>query len=515
MNNVLLIDLSSIAHPLYHVCASDPDPNATSTKTVERVRALASGNPYVGVCVEGGRSFRKDLDPTYKANRQESDAALYHQIDLAIDILRADGFPILRAEGFEADDVIATAVKKLPLRVAEDDMSCRATIVSADKDLLQLVGLFVDVKSLKDGSILDAAAVEAKFNVRPDQMLGYLALVGDTSDNIKGCEGVGKVRAAGLLKKYGTLDGMFKALDNINEFTPALETAIREFQNRALGVCELLRLRTDAPIDIAPVLQERVPLDVATFGEDDGNEDMDGPRTVSAGNLADANGTNGDNSPPAGGAGHPAAGGDGREPGGSTDSGGLRAGSLQSGTRAVHDGLAVIDATPAPVEWERQLEPRNMAQMKALALDMFASKLFSQYGSAPAVMSTILAGRELGLPAMASLRAFHIVEGKPTMAADFIRALVLKSGVVEYFRCTLRTEAAATFVAKRKGEPEISLTFTIEDGRRAYSKSDESWAKSAWGKNPADMCVARAGAKLARLVAPDVVSGLYAREELE
>ena len=68
---ILLIDLSSIAHPLYHMSASDPDPNATSTKTVARVRALATGQPYVAVCCEGGRSFRKDLDANYKANMWE------------------------------------------------------------------------------------------------------------------------------------------------------------------------------------------------------------------------------------------------------------------------------------------------------------------------------------------------------------------------------------------------------------------------------------------------------------
>src|SRR6185369_15229862 len=95
-----------------------------------------------------------------------------------------------------------------------------------------------------------------------------------------------------------------------------------------------------------------------------------------------------------------------------------------SGESGHSHALATIE--PAPVEWERQLEPRNMAQMKALALDLFASRLVfssSGYGHPAGILSTILAGRELGLPAMASMRTFHLIEGKPTLAADLIRGL--------------------------------------------------------------------------------------------
>lgn len=156
-----------------------------------------------------------------------------------------------------------------------------------------------------------------------------------------------------------------------------------------------------------------------------------------------------------------------------------------------------------------------MSGAKQLAADLFASRLFSAYGNAPAVLSTILAGRELGLQAMASLRSFHVIDGKPTLAADLIRALVIKSPACEYFRCTARTAEQATFVTKRKGDPEISLSFTVAEGRTAFAGDDKAWGKSGWAKNPADMCVARASAKLARLVYPDVVHGFYAPEEME
>lgn len=162
-----------------------------------------------------------------------------------------------------------------------------------------------------------------------------------------------------------------------------------------------------------------------------------------------------------------------------------------------------------------QLEPRSLREASLLAQAIKQSALFSVYGTWQGVLTTILAGRELGMQAMASLRAFHIIEGKPTMSADLIRALVIKHPACEYFRCTARSNEAATWVTKRRGDDPISLTFTIEDGRRAWPKDDAAFLKSGWGKNPADMCVARASAKLARLVYADVVFNMYAPEEMD
>ena len=170
---------------------------------------------------------------------------------------------------------------------------------------------------------------------------------------------------------------------------------------------------------------------------------------------------------------------------------------------------------PAPAEWERQLEPRSMNEVKSLAKHVHDSMLFSAYGTPQAVLTTILAGRELGMQAMASLRAIHIVEGKPTLSADLIRALIIRSGLAKFFRCTERSATRATFETQRGDDPPVSLTFTIDEARQAWSKSEDGWAKSGWGKNPADMLVARAGAKLARLVYPDVVHGIYTPEELQ
>lgn len=166
---------------------------------------------------------------------------------------------------------------------------------------------------------------------------------------------------------------------------------------------------------------------------------------------------------------------------------------------------------PAPEDWNKQLEPRSIREAQTLATSMFTARLFNGYGSKEAVLSTVLAGRELGMPAIASLRGFHIVDGKHCLAADAIRALVMRSGQAKFFRCTERTPERATFEAQRGDDPPLSLTFTIQEAQQAGVIKKGS----GWEKFPADMLVARASSKLARLMFPDVVFGLYSPEEFE
>ncbi len=171
-----------------------------------------------------------------------------------------------------------------------------------------------------------------------------------------------------------------------------------------------------------------------------------------------------------------------------------------------------VDVEPFVGAWERQLEPRNPADARTIAKWLHSSRLFSQYGSPEAVFSIVLAGRELGLGTMASLRGFHVVEGKPTMAADLMRALVLASAKAEYFVCKTRTKETATWETKRKGDPyPVEVTYTMAEAILAGVIR----AKSAWEKHPIDMLAKTASAKLCRLVYADVTFGLYATEEME
>ncbi len=564
MTQILLIDLSSIAHPLWHVSGSDPDPNAVSVKTVERVRALASGQPHVAVCCDSGKSFRKDVDPTYKANRPESDAALQHQITLAMETLRGDGFPVWAVKGFEADDLIATACFHATMannRSVESAGFVESVLIaSSDKDLCALVGPLIHVKSLTNGTLYDTDGVLAKFGVRPDQMVDYLALVGDASDNIKGAKGIGPKGAASLLGKYGTLEDLYADLTaHGTNFTPSVATSLREFEPRMAVTRELITMRTDAPIAFEEVFRERVPSDVAVFGEDEPMEQAIIDMQEAQARLAQAGSSIPPQTqvmpPPAQDAQRPSgAATDDRKPAAATvENRGTQssnAGSSPAPLAAGGDARSVTASRPdqpqaalshgpvtytppqalqrQPVVMDFQVEdgPKTYDQAKSMAIDLYAARLFQGYGNAAAVLSTIIIGRELGLSIGASLRGFHIIESKHAMTADLIRARAIASPVCEYFRCTERTPERATFVTKRKGDPEpISLTYTVEDGRLAFGRdestpaaklaADKAWKGSGWGKNPADMCVARASSKLARLVYPDVVHGFYAPEELD
>jgi 5'-3' exonuclease len=493
---LVLIDLSSIAHPLWHLSGSEPDPNWTSTQIIAKVRALASGQPHVAICVDGPRSrdLRKAIDPTYKAQRDTAPEALFHQIKCAIDVLRADGFPIWEADGYEADDVIASAVHAaLVPDAVKTDLSSDILIVTADKDLCQLVGPRVTIKHALKGDVLDEAAVVAKFGITPAQIGDYLALVGDASDNIKGAKGIGAKTAVKLLASYGSLD---KIMAGGGEgLTPAVRDSLVEFSSRCDTVRALIALRTDVPVNIEEAFAARVP---ATAPEE---PCMPEPSTEPSTSTA-APATGNSASPP---------------PQERVD----RAPdtSVESHERAqVQQELLRVGQlmpAPAPTAWEMQLEPRSMMEAWDLSRHMFQSKLFNAYGTPDAVLSTILAGRELGLQAMASLRAMHIIEGKPTLSAGAIQSLVLKSKLCTYFRCTERTNTHATFVGKRGNDPEVRLTFTVEDAKRAWSGAPEKFEKSGWGRNPADLCVARAATKLARLLWPDVIAGFYAVEEMQ
>lgn len=504
---LLLIDLSSLLYPIFHVCGSEPDPDAVSTRTVARVRALASSHPHAAVCCDSGKSFRAEIDPSYKATRESKPEALFHQMRRTIEILRADGFPIWKVKGFEADDVIATGVALSHVNVESVESTVEVLIASSDKDLLALVGPRVRVKSLTSGDTLGEAEVLAKFGVRPQQMTDYLCLVGDASDNIKGAKGIGPKKAAELLGLYISLDFLYAAIDDKTAImTPAVAASLAEFRERLPVVRQLVAMRTDAPIDIAEAFKERVPSDVTDFNNGDQmSSELFPPETHE---LTKPIGTHAVSERMAeqGGAG-PA------EPGIAAQGGNSEAGAI---TPAGHDTEApqvVQRWTPGPQPaYERQLDPRDMSEAWKLAQSAMASRLFSAYGNASASLAAIMTGRELGLPAMASLRSVHVIEGRMALSASLMVALVLKSGLAEYFRPVSFDAKQATFETLRKGNGNkpVVLQHTIEMAITAGLVKD----KSNWLKVPIDMLCARAQSRLARMCYPDLFAGLYDPEEL-
>jgi DNA polymerase-1 len=176
-----------------------------------------------------GRTFRDDLFDQYKAHRAPMPDDLRAQVQPLLDAVAAMGLPVLRIGGVEADDVIGT----LALRGAEAGYS--VLISTGDKDMAQLVGPQVQLVNTMSNTRLDRVGVKVKFDVFPEQIVDYLALVGDTSDNIPGVKGVGPKTAAKWLNQYHSLDALLahaheipgKVGENLRNELAALELSRR------------------------------------------------------------------------------------------------------------------------------------------------------------------------------------------------------------------------------------------------------------------------------------------------
>jgi 5'-3' exonuclease len=154
-------------------------------------------------------SFRNDYYPPYKAQREASPPELDAQVDPSLEVVEAIGITAFIDERYEADDLIATVID----RTRSDDLDY--VIVSTDKDLTQLVSDRVVLVEPGRSLRFDAAAVEEKFGVRPDQITDFLGLAGDAVDNIPGVRGIGPKTAAQLLRRFGSLEGIYANLASL------------------------------------------------------------------------------------------------------------------------------------------------------------------------------------------------------------------------------------------------------------------------------------------------------------
>lgn len=155
------------------------------TKNLQKILREESPD-YVAVCFDSpGPTFRHADFAAYKATRKETDEALKAQLPRAQDLVRAWGLRAAAQEGYEADDLIATLARQAEAAGAE------VVIGTSDKDALQLVNDRIRVLNEQKGELLDSAGVKARFGVDPEQVVDYLALVGDAVDNVPGVKGIG------------------------------------------------------------------------------------------------------------------------------------------------------------------------------------------------------------------------------------------------------------------------------------------------------------------------------------
>ncbi len=168
---------------------------------------------YIMVAFDKGKNFRSRLYDSYKAGRIETPKDLLMQFPKAYEILDALGITALSIDDYEADDIIGTFAK-----MADEDKLYDATIISSDKDLLQLITSDVNVKLLKqkDYILMDENTFKETYNVEPIKMIDLKALMGDASDNIPGVKGIGEKTAINLISTYGSLEGVYNNLDKIS-----------------------------------------------------------------------------------------------------------------------------------------------------------------------------------------------------------------------------------------------------------------------------------------------------------
>ena len=586
METVLLVDLSGYMHRAFHVAAGQPADTAANG-TLSSVRWLASKYAHVAICCDAERSFRYklteqvDWEPEYKGykdKRPPSDPVLQAQLARVERELYSEGFHVFKAQGFEADDLMATLCAW-----------CRANgyavdIATEDKDLRSLItDEEPPVRVIrKDGTVCGVEEVRKRFSVEPNRLIELLAIAGDTGDGVPGVTGLGPVEAAKLLNspKLGTFpvahalaadevadvlaeealraqqkasgEKMAKLLPR--KFTPGNRAAIANGLRAYEVSLQLVTLRADAPIDCARVLAPKaVPEDaafeaeqqdlllraqaqaeederaaieavaLATETENQEQEIMSQPQTVPDAEFTETAAPAERPSQPEEAA--P------QSPAPSVVAAPAQPVAAPAATAqpapangaakpaAAPQTTALAKSTPVgpPVAFDRQLEARNLQEVDWLARALATSKKIKDCQDASSVITKIVLGRSLGMNLYQSLR-LYIVEGQVAMRAAQVLARVKVYPQCEYIRKTHGDDKSCTWVTKRKGEPEQSHTFTVERAKRAMLGGSDGKSgfkpESAWAKWTEDMLSARTMMPLMRENYPEIADG-YAAEEFD
>ncbi len=197
---------------------------------------------HIAVVLDSGtKNFRHELDPNYKANRPEPPQELISQFPIIREVIDAFALKAIEKEGFEADDLLASYAK-----YAKDE-GYEVTIVSSDKDLMQLLAEGILMYDAMKDKMITAEVVFEKFGVTPDKIREVLALIGDSSDNIPGVRGIGPKTAAELVNSYGSLKGVYEHVNEIKQ--EKRRQMLIEDKSKAELSYELVGLRFDAPLD--------------------------------------------------------------------------------------------------------------------------------------------------------------------------------------------------------------------------------------------------------------------------
>jgi len=232
---LVLLDSHAILHRAYHALpdfssSKDEPTGALYGLMLMLFKIAESLKPDYIIAARDlpGATHRHEMFEAYKAKRIKADDQLVAQLERAPGVFEAFGIPVYEYPGFEADDVLGTIVQKVSAR-----RDLETIIATGDMDTLQLVAPRVRVftlrKGLSDTVIYDEEAVRERYGFEPERMVDYKALRGDPSDNIPGIKGIGEKTATDLIKEFGTLDDIYKALESNSEsFTKKVKPRIVE-----------------------------------------------------------------------------------------------------------------------------------------------------------------------------------------------------------------------------------------------------------------------------------------------
>lgn len=499
-----LFDLGAIVRRYYHA-AREQARDWPVQMAIERIAADAGRVEKVIVCADHPPYFRAALDPAYKANRPEKDDEIKGLMRAAARAAK-ERWPLVHAQGFEADDMIASIVHALIPALDAGDVE-RIEITTGDTDLLSLLRPGVvwrrvipddEAEAHQREEILhDHKPLHKKCPVLPHQVVDFKMLTGD--DGVKYFPGIGEKRAADLIEEFGSFDAIAAQID---DFEPGSEgqryrvhpPKLRETIKNALTEmvqpnaaeppitkAELARLmitlRTDAPFDPKVLEAGYEPKPAAAASPKLMEEKQPEPAQARMEHL------------------------------------------MQLASAAP---VQIVDAATIRAEqrsmlekYRRELEPRNFEDLKHVATILFESRLWSNFiqtnGGIATFATAIMMARSKKVDLFDFLNGCHIINGKLVVGAHVLVGMVKRSPRCEYFYIVESTTTRALVEVKQRKAPKPErYEYTIEEAQEAK----RIVPNSAWQKDPKAMLLKTACARAARGSFQDVIGAAYAPEEI-
>ena len=250
----LILDSNSILHRAYHALPPLRTKEGTIVNAVYGFllvffKVIKEFNPaFIVACFDfPAKTFRHEKFKDYKAKRPSTPKDLLHQIFITKEALKSFNVPFFEKEGFEADDLIGTIIKKAPSHL-------KKIIISGDSDLFQLlknnVKIYFLKKGVKNTILYDEKKFREEYQIFPIQLIDFKSLVGDASDNVPGVKGIGKETALQLLKKYHSLENVYRQTKEKNFLSQEIAKKLIANEKEALLSKEIVTINSSVPLDL-------------------------------------------------------------------------------------------------------------------------------------------------------------------------------------------------------------------------------------------------------------------------